>query len=517
MVQLQDSHILFVAGHKIAAVTLLPELYTRRNYTPAWQDPGKREELIEIISHIEAEGLKPEDYLLSTLQDFQARDDLLSDTERVDYDLLLTESLVRLGYHLRFGKVDPRGLNSSWNLERSVGQEDPATVIQSAIDSASLRAFIDRVIPRQPFYSRYQQALAEYRRIRDAGGWPAVPSGPTLKPGMHDARITLLKQRLQHEGLLPETTVMDDHYDRLLEQAVIVFQQRHGLARDGAVGKKTLAALNVTVGERIDQIRVNLERGRWLFKDVRGDFLVVNIAGFKAYLVRDNRLIWTSRVVIGRPYRKTPEFKSQIKYLVLNPSWTVPPGILRKDVLPRARQDPAYIRAQRFEVVDRSGQRVNPGSVDWAAYSGKNFPYTLVQPPGDDNALGRIKFTFPNPHLVYLHDTPHKELFEQPVRTFSSGCIRIENPLELATYLLEEDARWSREKIAAAIATGKTQIVNLPRGLPIMLLYWTVVIEEDGAVHFRKDIYGRDQKILQALNGEFNISLPEGLPDYYYH
>ena len=516
MTELQDTGELFIDGNKIAATHLLPAFYTQRNFTLAWNNRDKSRELINIISHIDEEGLNRDDYFLDTLAEYLKRDKQLTIAEQVDFDILQTESLLRLGYHLRFGKVNPANLDANWNLERKLEDEDPVYIIQAAIDSDSIQSFIDNFIPRQPFYVRYRKALAEYRDIKNLGGWPRVPDGPTLKPGMQDPRVEILKQRLHKEGFLEGITTPADFFDYALEQAVIRFQQLHGLKDDGAVGKKTLEELNINVVDRINQIRVNLERGRWVFKDVQGDFLIVNIAGYKAYLVRDNKLAWTARVIIGKPYRETPTFKSEIKYLVLNPTWTIPPVILRNDILPVARTNPDYIRQRNFEVYDRQGNQVNPDSLDWSQFSGKNFPYILRQPPGPDNSLGRIKFDFENPHAVYIHDTPHRELFNQPDRSLSSGCIRIENPMQLAEILLNDRDKWGEQQLKAVVETNKTQIVHLPRPETIMILYWTVVIEEDGAVQFTKDIYGRDQKILQALDGEFNISLPGGLPEQYY-
>lgn len=516
--RLQDTHSLSIDDERIAAITLIPELYSKRNYSLAWQDNRKRKELISIISDIKSEGLNPDDYLLPSLIKYNNRYQQLTPDEQVNFDILLTESLVRLGYHIRFGKVNPENLDPNWNLHRGLENEDPAIIIQAAIDSDSIRSFIERAIPRQPFYFRYKKALADYRSILERGGWPVIPEGPSLKPGMHDPRIKLLKKRLQMEGYLQEpVSDFTDYFDQLLKDAVMTFQDRHGLENDGVVGKQTLAAMNVSVEDRIDQIRVNLERGRWVLKDVRGEFLIVNIAGFKAYMVRDDKLVWSSRVIVGRPYRKTPVFKSEVKYLIFNPTWTVPPGILWKDILPKARTNPAYIADQRFDVLDREGRQIDPGSLDWPSFTGKNFPYMLRQRSGPNNALGRIKFNFPNSHFVYLHDTPDKNLFNKPERTFSSGCIRIENPVELAELLLNDPGAWSRQDIDEAIETGKTRTVHLPNPVTIMLLYWTVVIEQDGTVKFRKDIYDRDKDLLKALDGEFNLSLPAGLPDKYYH
>lgn len=510
MTTLQATGSLYIDGEKLAAGRLLPELYTRRNFSLEWESASKRNELINIIRQIGSEGLNPNDYLIRNLEKYDGIYGQLTDEEHVDFDILLTESLVRVFYHLCFGKVNPESLDPNWNLDRGMEDDDLLDNIQAIINSGSLQAYIEQVIPRQPFYERYKKALSFYRNIDKEGGWPTISPGPALKPGMNDPRIRLLQKRLQIEGYLPETTAgQSDYFTPVLEAAVKEFQQRHGLDTDGIVGKQTLGSMNVSTKDRIDQIRVNLERGRWVLNDIQDEFLIVNIAGFKAYLVRNNKLIWTSRVIVGRPYRKTPVFKSSIKYMIFNPAWTVPPGILRNDVLPIARKNPFYIREQRFEVLDQQGRQVDPDSVDWSAYTGKNFPYTLQQEPGPDNALGRIKFVFPNSHFVYLHDTPHRELFGREERTFSSGCIRIEKPLELAELLLNDTEKWSRQKIEEAIATNKTQSVYLPHPVTIMLLYWTVIIEPDGIVNFRKDIYNRDNGVLNALNGEFTFQPPD--------
>ena len=515
---LQDTRSLSIDGNSIAATKLIPDFYSNRKLSLAWQDKKKRKELIQIIQQIGDEGLNPEDYLLQSLLKYQSSEKNLSDNDWVDYDLLLTESLVRLAYHMRFGKADPNNLDKDWNLNRSLENTDPVKLIQSVIDSDSIQTFIDKTIPRQPFYKRYKKALAKYRRIKEQGGWQTVPSGPTLKPGMDDSRITLIKHRLKVTGDYSEIfSEPANHYDSIFEEAVKSFQTRQGLKVDGVIGKNTLRAMNVSIEDRIDQIRVNLERGRWLFKDIQGDFLIVNIAGFQAFLVRDNKVVWDAKVMVGKTYRKTPIFKSEMKYIVFNPAWTIPPSILRKDILPEAAKYPDYIRKKGFEVLDRDGRSVDPASVDWPAFPAKNFPYTVRQPPGPQNALGRVKFIFPNSHFVYLHDTSHRELFVHPERAFSSGCVRIENPMKLAELLLNDQEEWDQQRISKVIESNKTQIVNLSKPLPILLLYWTVMVDQEDQVSFRKDLYNRDDKILKILDGKFKFSLPEGLPKIYYN
>ena len=281
------------------------------------------------------------------------------------------------------------------------------------------------------------------------------------------------------------------------------FQQRHGLGADGVAGRETFAAMNVTAHARIDQIKANLERSRWVFTDLTGDFIVVNIAGYRAYLVRNTEIVWETNVMVGKTYRKTPVFKASMKYLVLNPTWTVPPGILRKDILPKLKKDPGYLDQKGYLLLDRDGNPVNQDAIDWSSISHRNFPYIVRQPAGPDNALGQVKFIFPNGHFVFLHDTNHRDLFVHRERAFSSGCIRVENPLKLAELVLNDARRWHPAAIQAALDLKKTQTVHLPEPLPVLLLYWTTTVAADGTVGFLKDVYGRDQRIIARLAAPF--------------
>jgi murein L,D-transpeptidase YcbB/YkuD len=278
-------------------------------------------------------------------------------------------------------------------------------------------------------------------------------------------------------------------------------------------GKTTIAALNVPVGERIAQVRVNLERLRWVARDLAGDFLLVDIAGFSARLWLDGALAWSSRAVVGRPYRRTPVFRAQMKYLVVNPEWNVPPTILREDVLPKVIRNRGYLAQHRMRVLDGAGRALDPAAIDWAKYrtQPRAFPYRIVEAPGKDNPLGAIKFMFPNEHSVYLHDTPARALFGRPVRAFSSGCIRIEEPLALARLLLDDEARWSEEKLREAIAAGTTQTVAVKRTVPVLLLYFTASVAPDGELQFRPDLYGRDRAVLAALAAPFRFAPVDGL------
>ena len=254
----------------------------------------------------------------------------------------------------------------------------------------------------------------------------------------------------------------------------------------------------MTAEAHVGKIRANLERARWVLYDPESEFLVVNIAGFTLYLLRRGEVVWRTRVQVGRPYRQTPIFKAEMTYLVVNPTWTVPPGILRNDIVPAVRRNPDYLASRNIEVYDQNDLLVDPATVDW---SRRSFPYRFVQKPGPDNALGRVKFMFPNEHAVYLHDTPSRDLFDRDSRAFSSGCIRVEHPFELAEQLLGARAR---ERLDAVVASGRTQTVFLEKPMTVMLLYWTVEPDAEGRVTFLPDVYERDAGVIAALAEPFS-------------
>ncbi len=509
--QLRETGRLSVGQVDIASGELLAEVYERRGFKPAWPGIERLEPLIELVRATAADGLDPEDYHLSDLervQEMLANGRELNAVERAALDIAMTDSLIRLGYHQRFGKVNPYELDPTWNFSRELQGRDPAAVIQEGIDAASLTEFRDRVFPRVELYRQLQSFLAEYRGIAEAGGWPMVPAGPTLRPGDRDDRLAVLAQRLAVTGDLPPGADVDEMtYGGALETAVRNFQERHGLDADGIVGPATISAMNVPVGQRIDQLRINLERARWVLDNLGDDFVIVNIAGFRAYLYRDRKEQWSTRVVVGKTYHKTPVFRSEMKYVVFNPTWTVPYSIATKEMLPRVKQDPNYLPSRNFEVRDRDGNVIDPASVDWSRLSRGNFPYTFVQRPGTNNALGEIKFMFPNKYSVYLHDTPSKSLFGRSGRTFSHGCVRVEHPFDFAEVLLGPDG-WDAERVQAERMRRETRSIFLSQPMPVLLLYWTAEVGADGRIRFYEDVYERDQAILDALNAEFKIDLP---------
>jgi murein L,D-transpeptidase YcbB/YkuD len=263
--------------------------------------------------------------------------------------------------------------------------------------------------------------------------------------------------------------------------------------------------MNVSVEKRIDQILVNLERGRWVYRDIDENFILVNIAAFQSTYFRDDEIKWRERSQVGKDYRQTPVFKAELQYLVFNPTWTVPPTILAKDVLPAIKKDVSYLKRKNMKVLSRSGKVLDPVSIDWTKYTGKNFPYIIRQDPGPSNALGRVKFIFPNKHFVFLHDTPSKTLFNRDMRALSSGCIRVENPFNLAEAVLNDSTNWNLTRIEDVVKSKKTKTVYLDTPLPVLLLYATAfpANEMEDTICFRDDIYNRDEAVLKQLKGEF--------------
>lgn len=342
-----------------------------------------------------------------------------------------------------------------------------------------------------PEVDRLQGALLQYQTVSDNGGWPTVPAGPTIEPGSNDPRVAALATRLQATCDLVSRRDTWTEYDDELQAAVLGFQVRHGLEPDALVGKATLRALNVPARQRVDQLATNLERARQVYENPQPDFLLVNIPAFEAYLVRDGKTAWKAKVVVGEAETETPVFEAELSQVVLNPDWTVPRSIASEDLLPKIQANAEFLARGGYELFESDGTRVNPSTVDWTALHENNFPYTLVQRPGPQNELGQVKFLFPNPFGVCMHDTPKKQLLSHTSRAYSHGCIRVDQPLGLANRLLELEG-WVPEQVAAHLVSGQTQSIRLAKPLPFVVTYLTAWVDESGTVFFYRDIYGRD-------------------------
>ncbi|NTV02804.1 MAG: L,D-transpeptidase family protein [Chlorobiaceae bacterium] len=505
--------------------------YEALGYRPAWTNRQAVARLIEVLEDSANDGLLPSDYHLDEIRSFY-QNPSESPELRARADLLMTDAVLTLMSHMRSGKVYARSIESDWNIEPPEPGADYDRTIMSAVMGSRFPEIIQKLRPSSPEYSALRRGLVRMKAIAASGGWESVPSGrPIDKVGAVDARIPDIRRRLAASGdyvmppaapakkeqnaradssdagdskaladSLPEPAAdYGQIYDQELFDAVKAFQKRHGLETDGVVGNETVRAMNVSVGQRIDQIRINLERYRWYLNSRGPNYIMVNIPSFSVDLVQNNIRRWNSRVIVGKPDTQTPVFRAEMQYIILNPHWVIPNGIIVKDkIISTILKDESYLDRKNLAVVDNEGHTVSPSSVDWARYVNGGFPYRLVQASGDEGSLGRIKFMLPNRFTVYLHDTPTKELFEKSRRTFSHGCVRVDKPVDLAEIVLQDKARWSKGRIQEAIDTDKTRTINLPKSIPVYLLYQTAFA--DGAqVEFRTDVYDRDARLLKVL------------------
>ncbi len=386
----------------------------------------------------------------------------------------------------------------------------PPAELLAAVEKAPVAEALAGFEPQDPDYRRLMAETVRLELIGRTGSWgPEVAEGPTLHPGDDGPRVAELRGRLARLGYLaPTTEEVGTGYDDALAAAVAGFQRDYGLADDGVVGSMTLAALNAPVETRLAEVAVNLERMRWGNEDPKARALVVNIPDFSVTLVEEGRPSWSSKVVVGKTHvTETPEFDGVVKTVVVNPTWHIPDSIAIRDYLPKLQRDPMVLKRQGIDLMTRRGTIINPRLVDFTQYTPANFPFRIKQRPSDDNALGEVKFLFPNQHSVYMHDTPHRELFARDVRAFSNGCIRLEKPVELAEILLAGQSDDPAGLYRSLRAGGKEKGVALEQTVPVHIVYRTVIFDEDGVAHYRPDVYGRDARIFEALEAA-GVTLP---------
>jgi murein L,D-transpeptidase YcbB/YkuD len=496
-----------IRGARLLQPAAVAKFLEARGFTPAWKIPGDASNLLKAIRAIEEDGLTPDDYHLATLTAaLDAHAKAATPQLAAELQVLMADAAAAMIDHVRYGRVRPATLDKRWNVDPRVGAPALEVTLDQLARSGSIDAGIDALKPNHFIYTGLKRALAQMRALAKAGGWPVVPPGKTsIKPGATDPRVAAIRKRLAATGELPKDAPLDDPaYAADLEAAVKNFQAHHRLTDDGVIGRGTIDALNVSAETRVSQLRVNLERARWVVGGLRDSFVLVNLPAFKAYIIRDRKNVWETRTQIGREARKTPTFRADMKYLVLNPDWTVPPTILAQDVLAGMKKGQNTIAKKKLTILDDRGKPVDPSTIDWEAATPRTFRYTLRQPPGADNALGRVKFIFPNEYSIFLHDTPSQELFAADQRTFSSGCIRVANALDLARVLLEGQKTrpdgWNAEKIEATIAKGQSQTVFFEEPLPVLIVYWTASIGAGGDLRFAKDVYALDPPVLRALS-----------------
>ncbi len=501
--ELRQKPTTVVRGERLLEAEAVAKFFEARAFSSAWQIPKSADEILKAIRGVEQDGLTPADYHLDAITTaLDAHKRAASSELTAELQLLLADAAAALADHLQYGKVRPSTLDKRWNVDPRVGAPPLDVALATIAAAPAADQQIEDLKLKHFIYLGLKQTLAKMRALAAAGGWPVIPQGPAIKPDAKDLRMPLIRKRLSVTGeLAANGTPEDQSYGPDLQAAVKNFQAHHRLTDDGVLGRGTIEALNVTADARVAQLRANLERARWVVGGLGDTYVLVNLPAFKVYVIRNRKNVWETRTQIGREARQTPAFRAEMKYLVLNPDWTVPPTILAQDVLAGMRNGQNTIAKKRLTILDDRGRAVDPGTIDWQNATPRTFRYTLRQPPGADNALGRVKFIFPNQYSIFLHDTPSQELFAADLRTFSSGCIRVEHALDLAHVLLEGHPTWTPEKIKAGLDTKQSQTIFLETPMPVLIVYWTASVGASGEIRYAKDVYGLDPAVLRALGG----------------
>jgi murein L,D-transpeptidase YcbB/YkuD len=475
--------------------------YERRGGAPFWAEAGRGAALADALASAPDHALPAVDPNLVTAA---------TRTITAEVEIALTRAYLAHARALSTGLLEPRAIDEM--IKRRVARPEPATLLAMLETAPDIARHLARLAPADPDYATLQARYAELRRLPAADMAPRLGAGPTLRPGDRGPRVAALRARLDQLGLRPAGPVADPaSFDASLEAAVRRFQNDAGLNQDGLVGPMTRAAIDVGPAEQQRKLAVNLERLRWTNQPLAPRHIIVNQADFSVRLVDGDAVLFEERVVIGRPDRQTPEFSDEMEHLVFNPTWYVPRSIATKDILPKLRENPAYLAESNMVLSRPDGGPMPFDSAlhDYTAYTVADFPYRIRQRPDPANALGRVKFMFPNNHAIYLHDTPSRNLFLRDRRAYSSGCVRVRDPLRLAAILLAPQVADPEGYIQRLIDSGKERYVHLERTVPVHLTYRTATVDAFGDIRFRADVYGRDALVADALR-RAGVALPEG-------
>ncbi|MBK8085543.1 MAG: L,D-transpeptidase family protein [Devosia sp.] len=479
--------------------------YGARHFEPLWlqKTPDGRiafsasaERIIDVFKAAEQEGFRPSDYLTADLDVAAAGTD---PARLAALETAFSAAAIRYAQDAYGGRVAPTAVNKTWTITPKRINE--AEMLVKLAESSRPDQILLDLSPKQPEFIRLRAALARFYGADVVDAAVTIPDGPLLKPGMKDERVTLLRQRLEvSEPDIPETAgaaaTVDISYDEALVAAVRTFQEGLGLNADGVIGPATVAALNGGSATTKDDIIANMERWRWEPDDFGRFEVEVNIPEFRLWIKQDDKVVHTTRVVVGRPQNQTPVFNDEIEHIVVNPYWNVPPSIAVNEIKPHLIANPGYLASQNMEML-AGGKVISASAIDWTQANINNFH--IRQRPGTGNALGRIKFLFPNQHDVYLHDTPSKSLFARSFRAYSHGCVRVENPMAFAEALVQLEPKITLASIESMIG-DKERWLNLSSKIPVHISYFTLRVDEDGTIRSYGDVYGANKRLIELLN-----------------
>lgn len=458
-----------------------------------WINEVNRKALHKAIEESTQDGLLSSDYNLKTLIEFE-NNITITEEQCVEYDILLTQSFRKLANHLFKGKLVPYKVYYDWALPSK--NIDSNKLLTQAITGNSVHETLAKCRPTHKIYQSLREGLAYLNSLPDDKEFKDITINGAVKLKDSGAVVAEIKNRLVYWKDLDPENAIGNVYDRKTMKAVKHFQKRHGIYPDGAVSGRTLECLNTSPDKRKQQVIANLERWRWFAYDFGEKALLINIPEFKMAVLENNDTIEVYKIVVGKPQRRTPVLHATLNNLVINPTWTVPPTILKEDLTPSATKDRGYFASHNMKIY-KHRDTIETSPEDWDPEKADHYRY--VQSPGLNNSLGLVKFNFRNSFSVYLHDTNHRELFDRGYRALSSGCVRVQDPLKLAGYVLEkEEAEWTKEKLDEMIALGETKNVGLKKATHVHQLYWTAWMDR-GGLQFRNDIYNLDALLYKKL------------------
>ncbi len=468
--------------------------YQENEYNPIWDDQELRGDLLSNIENIEAEGLFPEDYHLSEIRDLLHGVNSNSEEKNAKLEILLTDAFFRLSHDLGTGKLNPKQLYKIWGTPLNL--VDPQKLLITAIEQNNVSEVLISLEPKNPVYFGLKKALKNFQKDFSEEKITEIPDGKLIHPGEKDSRIPLVVQRLKELDLYKKSADTSTFYGEDLKESILDFQKAHGLEEDGIIGGSTVKNLNMSKEDRFHQLLVNMERWRWYPRDLGQQHIIINVSDFQLKLIKDGDTLGTYKTMVGIPSRQTPVFSDEIEYVIYNPTWTIPPTIEKKDVIPGMRRDKNYLKNRSLNVYDKQNKPVDPSGIDWS--SSEALAYTYRQGAGPTNPLGQVKIIYPNKYMIYLHDTPHRELFDKRMRARSSGCVRVENALQLAKFLLSDQPKYDDEKIQEILKSGKTTEIPVTKKVSVHHFYWTAYPEND-SIKFIDDLYDLDKKLWENL------------------
>lgn len=478
----------------IQNLKLTDSFYQQRNYNPIWDNRELREDLFRSIANSKSHGLQPIDYHGEYLEKSLSNLSNLSSEEKNTLELILSDAFFTLANHLNSGKLNPSEIYSIWDIEAN--ETNFITLLEKAVSENDIASVLKEITPQHIVYKGLQKSLQDYEVLTETEGEiTKTEDGETIKPDEKSERLNSVAKRLIELDFLKVNPLDSTNtYNEELQNAVKEFQESNGIETDAVIGAGTIAALNTTAEDRYNQILVNLERWRWYPRNLGDHYIIVNIPNYRLHVVKEEDTVASHRTMVGTEARKTPVFSDQIEHIVYNPTWTIPPTIKKNDVIPAASKNSSYLSGKNMAVFDSNGSRVSYSDIDW-----KNaLKYTFRQEAGSANPLGRVKIIYPNKHMIYLHDTPSKDLFKKNLRARSSGCVRVEGVLDLAAYLLDDQEKYDSEKIQKIIDSGKTTTIKVTKDVKVHHLYWTAW-KEDDQTRFAEDVYKLDKEVYEKL------------------